>query len=292
MGGRWERWRAYDGYNASGSTVVSQPTVTATRFSPKGILAWTATPDWTLTASLGKAYRFATPAELYQLVSTGGTYTSPDPNLKPDDVLASELRAQRRFSHGMAQVALFQDDVHDAIISQYLPLVAGSTTLYSYLSNVDHVRARGVEVVLGGADLLVHGLELTGSATYLDARTLALSGRASATAPEGSAVGKLLPNIPRWRATVQGTYGPVERLALTLAGRYSSKLYTTLDNTDVHPNSYQGFGEWFVMDTRAHYRLDRHWSASVGVDNLLDRQYFLFHPFPQRTFVATAKLGF
>jgi iron complex outermembrane receptor protein len=244
-----------------------------------------------LTASAGKAYRFPTASELYQLVSAGATFTSPDPNLKPDDVLATELRAERRFPRGVAQVALFQDDVHDAIISQFLPLVPGSATLYSYVSNVDHVRARGVEVVLGSSDLLVQGLELSGSATYLDARTLALSGRASASAPEGSAVGRLLPNIPRWRATAQGTYRPIERLALSLAGRYSGKLYTTLDNADVHPNTYQGFEEWLVMDARAQLRIDRRWSASLGVDNLLDRKYFLFHPFPQRTLVANAKVA-
>jgi iron complex outermembrane receptor protein len=296
VGGRYERWRAYDGYNANGATTVVQPERTAARFSPKAILTWTPTSAWTTSASVGKAYRFATPSELYQLVSTGATFTSPDPNLEPDDVLAAELRAERRFRRGAAQgttqLALFQDDVHDAIISQFLPLVPNSPTLYSYLSNVDHVRSRGAELVLGSRDLLVRGLELSGSATYLDARTLALSGRASATAPAGSAVGKFLPNIPKWRGSVTATYRPVERLATTLAGRYSGKLYTTLDNADVRPNTYQGFSPWFVADARANYRIDEHWSASVGVDNLLDRKYFLFHPFPQRTFVATARVGF
>src|SRR5206468_10064298 len=129
-------------------------------------------------------------AELYQLVSTGPTFTSPDPNLKPDDDLATELRVARTFAHGSAQVALFQDDVHDAIISQFLPLDPNSTTLYSYLSNVDHVRARGVETTLSESDIIVRRLSLSASATYLDARTLALSGRASATAPEGTAIGK------------------------------------------------------------------------------------------------------
>src|SRR4029077_17854101 len=142
------------------------------------------------------------------------------------------------------------------------------------------------------SDVIVHGLDLSASATYLDARTLALSGRANATAPEGSAVGKFLPNIPKWRATFVGVYRPATHLALSLAGRYSSKLYTTLDNADVHPNTYQGFSEWFVMDTKANYRVNDHWSAAVGVDNLLNRKYFLFHPFPQRTVVASAKFGF
>jgi iron complex outermembrane receptor protein len=292
IGVRYEKWKSYDGFSANGATKVTQAIASATKLSPKAILTWTPALDWTLTASVGKAYRFATAAELYQLVSTGTTFTSPDPNLKPDNVLATELRIRRSFTHGLAQLSLFQDDVHDAIISQFLPLVPNSPTLYSYISNVDHVRARGAEVVLGSNDLLIRGLELSASATYLDARTLALSGRASATAPAGSAIGARLPNIPEWRASVVSTYRPDQRFAFTLAGRYSGLVYTTLDNTDVHPNTYQGFGEWFVADAHLHYKIDRHWSASLGADNILDRKYFLFHPFPQRTFVANAKYAF
>ena len=78
-------------------------------------------------------------------------------------------------------------------------------------------------------------------------------------------------------------------MALSLGGRYSDKMYTTLDNSDVRFNTYQGFDGWFVMDARANYRFTRNWSASLGVDNLLDRKYFLFHPFPQRTLVGSAK---
>ncbi|MEO7457881.1 MAG: TonB-dependent receptor [Gemmatimonadaceae bacterium] len=288
-GGRYERWRAYDGFNASGTTNVVQPEVSAGKFSPKLVVQWTPDLDWTITGSVAKAYRFATAAELYQLVSTGATFTSPDPNLKPDDVLATEVRAARQFEKGTVQLSLFQDDVHDAIISQFLPLVANSTTLYSYLSNVDHVRARGAEVSFGFTDALVRGFEVSGSATYLDARTLALSGRASATAPAGSAIGAQLPNIPKWRANFVTTYKRDEHVAFTFAGRYSSLLYTTLDNADLNPNTYQGFAPWFVADARVTYRIDRHWTTSLGADNLFDRKYFLFHPFPQRTFVGSAR---
>lgn len=288
---RAERWHAFDGYNVSGTTQVRQPEVRATRYSPKASLAWSATPRWTATASVGKAYRFATPAELYQLVSTGTTFTSPDPNLKPDNVTATELRVAHRFDAGSVQLALFQDDVHDAIISQFLPLVAGSSTLYSFVSNVDHVRSRGAELALSKNDVLFRGLELAGSATYVNARTLATSGAAGASATSGSPIGKQLPNIPNWRANFLATYRPDVRLALSLGGRYSARVYTTLDNADVHPNTYQGFAPWFVADARANYRVDAHWSAAVGVDNLLDQKYFLFHPFPQRTLVASLTYG-
>ena len=81
------------------------------------------------------------------------------------------------------------------------------------------------------------------------------------------------------------TYRVGPRWTFTAAGRYSGMLYTTLDNADPHPNTYQGFAPWFVADVKAVARLSDRWTASAGVDNVLNRKYFLFHPFPQRTYV-------
>ena len=254
-------------------------------------MSWTPARDWTVTASIAKAYRFATAAELYQLVTTGTTFTSPNPNLKPDDVTATEIKLERAFASSRLRVSLFEDDIHDAIIAQFNPLVPGSPTLYSYASNVDHVRARGVELVLESRDLFIRALEFAGSVTYLDAKTLALSGRASATASASAAIGKKLPNIPDWRATFTATYRLDPRWAFTLGGRYSDKLWTTLDNTDVNPKTYQGFAPFFVADTHVNARLNARWRVSLGIDNILNRKYFLFHPFPQRTVVTSLSLS-
>lgn len=154
------------------------------------------------------------------------------------------------------------------------------------------MRARGAELVLSEHDVLVNGLELTGSATHLNARTLATSGRASATAPADAAIGKRLPNIPDWRATFVATYRPGSRVALTLGGRYSDALWTTLDNADLNPNVYQGFSGWFVADAHVSVKVQQHLAATLGVDNLLNRKYFLFHPFPQRTFSSSLKVTY
>lgn len=292
VGARYEMWNAYDGFNQNGTTQVSQLAVDAGRFSPKLVADWSVARGWTITFSGGKAYRFPTASELYQLVSTGTTFTSPAPDLKPENLWAGELRIQRRFGQGQAQVAFFGQDVRDAIISQFLPLVPNSPTLFSYLSNVDHIRAGGIELLAVHNRLVLNGLQLSGYVTWLDARTLALSGRANATAAPGAAVGKFLPNIPKWRAGFTTTYRPVEGLAFTVAGRYSSMLYTTLDNADVkNPNVYQGFTGWFQADARVNYTRNR-WAVSAGVDNLNNRTYFLFHPFPQRTFVGDLRLNF
>ena len=93
FGGRYESWKGYRRLQRRAARpTVKQPEISASKFSPKGALAWNPSLFWTVTASVGKAYRFATASELYQLVSTGTTFTSPNPDLKPDNVLASELR--------------------------------------------------------------------------------------------------------------------------------------------------------------------------------------------------------
>jgi iron complex outermembrane receptor protein len=47
-----------------------------------------------------------------------------------------------------------------------------------------------------------------------------------------------------------------------------------------------GVSDYLVADLRVRYRFDRHWTASVGVDNLNNRTYWAFHPYPQRTLLA------
>ena len=288
VGGRYEDWRAFDGINVNGSTTVVQPTVTASNFSPKGTLTWALTRDWALTASVGNAYRYPTAGELYQLVSTGTVYTSPNPNLQPEKVWSEELKAERKLAHGLLRVSFFQEDVSHALISQYSTLVANSPTLYQYVMNVGKLRNKGVEVYADQDNVLVHGLELSGSVTYVDSRILENSGQGQFS----STLGKRAPYVPNWRATFAATYRPAAHLALTLAGRYSGRQYSTVDNTDVNPHTYGGFEDFFVLDTHANYTLNQHWEAEAGVDNVLNRKYFLFHPFPQRTVVAELKYLF
>ena len=98
-----------------------------------------------------------------------------------------------------------------------------------------------------------------------------------------AAEGKLLPQVPHWKASVVGTWRPVDRVSLTAAGRYSSRNFGALDNSDVVGNVYQGFYKYFVVDLRADVRVGDHMTFALGVDNVNNDKYFLFHPFPQRS---------
>lgn len=281
IGGRLESWRAYDGYNFSQAPAltVNQPELSATRFSPKGSLAWEISRQWTATASLAKAYRFPTVSELYQSVTTGATLSVPNPNLKPENATSSEIALEHKDDNGRVRLSLFQENLRDALVSQSAPITPGSTTLATFVQNIDRVRSRGVEVVADRYDVLIKGLELTGSITYVDSRILA-----DAAFP--TAVGKITPQLPTWRAALVATYKPSDKWTGTVAARYSGRQYGQIDNFDGNGNTWQGFSQFFVVDTRVRYDVDRHWSAAAGVDNLNNNKYWVFHPFPQRTFFA------
>jgi iron complex outermembrane receptor protein len=98
--------------------------------------------------------------------------------------------------------------------------------------------------------------------------------------------------VPDWRYTVQAVYRPTDDLAVSAAARYSGKMYTTLDNTDKVSHVMGAFDKFLVVDTHAHYKITNVVSADVGIDNLLNEKYFEYHPFPGRTYVASAKLVF
>jgi iron complex outermembrane receptor protein len=77
-----------------------------------------------------------------------------------------------------------------------------------------------------------------------------------------------------------------EVLSLTAAARFASRNYANLANDDTVGNTYGGFYRYVVFDARAVYRLNDHAQVSVGMDNIGNDKYFLFHPFPQRSVFA------
>ena len=104
-----------------------------------------------------------------------------------------------------------------------------------------------------------------------------------------TAVGKQIPQIPRLRGAVVAEWRATDRVTATLAGRYSDRSFGTIDNSDTYANTYQGFGAWFVADAHARWRVTDHVSVEAGINNLTDRRYFIFHPFPGRTYVMDLK---
>jgi iron complex outermembrane receptor protein len=276
LGGRYEWWRAYDGVNFSLLPAISasQPERTANRFSPKASIEWKLADPLSVRLSYGRAWRFPTVGELYQVVTTP-VPAIPNANLRPERADSEELAVEWRRGKGYARASLFNEIVTDALVSQSGPL-NGTTTLATFVQNVDRSRARGVEFAFARDDLIKR-FDLSGSVTYADPTT-----RADAAFP--AAIGKLIPGVPRWKATLVGTWRPAAGVSLTAAGRYTSRIWGSLDNSDVVGNTYQGFDKYLVVDVRAQIQVAKNYALGIGVDNLNNDKYFLFHPFTQRTF--------
>ena len=102
-------------------------------------------------------------------------------------------------------------------------------------------------------------------------------------------VGNRTPGVSPLRVKFVGTYRPSDKTSISVGGNYQQQFYSSIDNNDVNPNTYQGFSGFFVMDLKVRHKLDKNWVASAGIDNIGNQDYFLFHPFPQRTFVANLK---
>jgi iron complex outermembrane receptor protein len=285
LGARYEDWRASGGlnYSASPALNVAQPEIKHDAVSPKGTLAFAPGDGWTLKASLGVANRFPTVTELYQSVTVGTQLQTPNPNLKPERALSSELAAERDWGMGRVRVSVFDERLKNTLLSQTALLPSGASA--SFIQNIDRTHATGIELVAAQKNVLIKGLDLSGWVTYVDAK---IDKDAALPAAEG----KRLTQIPKWRASFVASYAVTPKFDVTLAGRYADRMFATIDNTDVYANTYQGFGAYFVADAKARYRLNDHLVASVGVSNLNDRSYFLFHPFPQRSVLMDLKYSY
>jgi len=298
-GGRLENWHTADGFNlattrnnttgaVTASSATNQPSMDDVRFSPKVALDWTPVKEWEASFSFGEAYRFPTVSELYQTVVSGPTIFVPNPALRPEDDFSMELALERHFDDGTIRLSVFNDYVKNAIISQ--TNFVGGTSPLTFTTNVDEIRNTGVELDAEKDNVLVHGLDFFGNVTYVNSEILSDPEFVSTTGT--TADGKRVPYVPEWRATFGTTYHPDDHWALTAALRYSGQQYSTLDNSDTFNKVFGAFDSFLVVDLHAQYKVNDHFVLDAGIDNVNDEKYFLYHPFPQRTYTASVKVLF
>ena len=290
LGGRLEQWRTFDGYNFDGTTGTNEPTRTAAGFSPKAAVEWQINPIWAASLSAGQAWRFPTVGELYQTGVSGVNTYVPNASLKPEHVTSYELAVERNVERLRLRASLFWEDTNNAIVQQTTQNVNGGNT--SYWQNVAQTRNRGVELVGELRDVLVQGLTLTNSATFVDSRIVSDPGFYDPNFKTATATGKHVPYVPDWRDTVTAAYRPNDQLTLFAAMRYQGTMWSTIDNTDTHHGVMGAFDKFLIADFHADYKINQTITADIGVDNALNAKYFEYHPFPGRTIIGSLKAKF
>ncbi|MBU9617547.1 TonB-dependent receptor [Burkholderia multivorans] len=279
LGLRYERWDAYGGALGNASGTFGYADRSANALSPKVALQWDATDVWRFRLSFATGTRFPTVGELFQGTISNNAIVNNNPNLRSEKAIDWDFTAERDVGVGVVRASVFQSDLRDSIYSQ--TTVAGASTVTN-ISNVDRVRVRGVELAFSGENVGLKGLAI-------DANVSASNAQILADAANPAYVGSRFPRIPRMRANLLASYRFDEHWLASVGVRYSGRQFNTLDNSDVNPDVYGGTSAFTVVDVKARYRFDRHWTASVGIDNLTDRRYYVFHPYPGRTFYGELK---
>jgi iron complex outermembrane receptor protein len=289
LGVRAESWKASNGLTSfSAASSLTYADRKENFLSPKGAVSFQLAPDTVLKASLGRAVRFPTVAELYGATSTTNSQYINDPNLRPEKSWTGELSAEKDFGNGVLRATLFAENVRDSLYSQTILDPIANKNI-SRVQNIGRIATSGVEIAYSGNNVIVRGLDLSGSVTYADS---IIKENAGFVVTPGDTIGKWQPNIPKWRATGLASYRVNEQLSTTLGVRYSGPQFRTLNNSDVNGFTYQGVSKFITADVRVVWKVTKQVTAAFGIDNVNNYKFWNFHPYPQRSYQASLKADF
>ena len=198
------------------------------------------------------------------------------------------MSAEKDLGSGALRATLFAENVKDSLYSQTILDPVANRNI-SHVQNIGRIETRGVEIAYSGSNVLVRGIDLSGSVTYADS---IITENAGFVVTPGDTIGKWQPNIPKWRATGVASYRVNEQLSTTLGVRYSGPQFRTLNNSDVNGFTYQGVSKFITADVRVVWKVTKQVTAAFGIDNVNNYQYWNFHPYPHRSYQANLRADF
>lgn len=338
-GARDDYWSAYNGFAAkggitsgyqaaynpttSGFPLTGMNTINATGtaynnfskngFQPKASLEYQIEDKFNLRGSFGRAYRMPTVTEMFLSTSSTGNSISGNSNLRPQTSSAYDLTAKYRMinlfngSIGVLEprISFFLEDRWNAIYTQNTLNNFGVDTTFQ--TNIGKVNFKGIETEITSKDILIKGLDYSGSVTFTDAHIVSNNQQSDSNIiynppcwpgscyAWGSLIaGNQYPRIPRFRIRSVITYTPNKDLSLAIGTRYASAAYVTLANNDFNRNNYGNVDSAYLFfDMKANYKFEKNWTATFGIDNIgRYKAYVDPNPYPQRTFFAGIKYDF
>jgi iron complex outermembrane receptor protein len=177
------------------------------------------------------------------------------------------------------RVSLFYDRVKDTIAQQL-----NQATNVTNIQNVDRVDTRGVEFVYGIRELLPN--------VDLDANLSLVNSKIEKNDALPQTVGKHWVRVPNVRANLVANWRFLPQWNANLAARRSGRQYSDLDNLDTNDHVFGGASKFTTVDSRVAWHFRETVELGVGVENLTDEEYYIFHPYPGRTWIAELRATF
>jgi len=267
----------WDGYNRAFNDREQ------TRISPKASISW-APNEFSARYSFSRAYRFALAQELFESSSTGMTENIPDPSLGPENGNFHNLTLAYEIPEGLVSVDFFYNTIEDEIMNT--SKVIGGQNVSTFFG-IDKTETIGVQMLYKQDNLFDLPLDLNLNGTWLDKQIVANTGAEDL-------VGKQWVRTSNWKANGSATYHLTEQWDTTLSANYRGPQYAEEDNSDNTSGVYGASDEYLLLNVKTQYvqplAHDMTATFSMGVDNLLNENYFDYHPYPQRTYFANVSL--
>jgi len=285
LGARFESWRAFDGglarIGTNGQPVTNRYAVRSdTAFDPKFSVEWHG-GQTSVQLSLAEATRFPTVGELFQGSLDGDGVFNPnsfDPNLRPERSRDANLVVAHDFGAVKLTGSAFWQRVNDTIFAFVGFNQNGITT--STFKNIDLTRQVGLELIAEARDVGVRGLDIDANVAWIDSKTVR---NASAPAAEGVQ----FPRIPRWRLNANIRYAVTPRVLASIGMRYATRPNTDLFGLQ-RGDTFGYTSELFALDAKVNWKMTDNFRLSAGVDNLTNSKAWVYHPYPQRSFLLEA----
>lgn len=282
-GVRADWWRAFDGGVEQGAAVLRNlyGSRSEDAISPTLSATWSFAPGWSAQLSLAAATRFPTVGELFQGSFTGTGEFDPasfDPNLKPERSRDANLIVRRAAGPVTVTASVFYQRVKDTLFRFSGQLENGATFTRNF--NIDRTRQYGAELIFETKDWPLEGMDVDANAAWTDSQV-------TRNDANPATVGRQFPRIPRWRLNGNIRYKVAPALLASVGARYASRPNTNLDN-GLRGDTYGYTSELFALDARLAWDVAGGITLSAGVDNITDDRAWVFHPYPQRTFLVEA----
>jgi iron complex outermembrane receptor protein len=311
VGARQEWWSAMNGVVGGTDRQTGNPISTAvpdravSALSPKVSLGYEPGP-WKIRYSFGRAHRFPVIAELFQSLSSPTSVLAANANLRPENGVHHNFMVEYGLPKGYIRVNAFRDDIKDAIQQV---LSASGITSQSSFQNIDQTSTTGVELIFDQRRIFGSKFDFMFNGTWMNAK-VDKGPLIDFTAPNHippsnpnqlgpdsfNLTGKQRIRLPHWRANFFATYHATEAWDISFSGRYTSDSFNDLDNRDHVNNVFGAQSDFFFMDFKTSYRFKLQNGlksrVSFGITNINNDKAFVFHPYPQRTYLVEAAFSY
>ncbi len=281
VGARQDFWKTYDGYvNQVGSKgyPIKYPSNSESSFNPKVAIVYKPFEKTAVRGSVGKAFRAPTIYELYRTwTSARGITYAGNPELKPETVISYEAGVTQDLWKGAkVNFAIFYNKMDNLIYRKTV------NATYQDLINVGKAESKGWEA--GFEQKFDFGLKFFANLTYTDSKVL--ENKAKPTT-----VGKRLTYLPLWMGNA-GVELKKGKFSAYVVGRYMDKWYSDDENKDKKSKVYGSYDEYFVIDVRISYQLNKFTTFSLWLDNIFDRDYYYYYKAPGASWFTELSIKF